>query len=109
MGDDGHTASLFPSHALLDEVFAAVAPIEDSPKPPSARVTLTLPLLNRARLALFIVAGASKAAAVKEAFGPEPEAPAGLVVAAQRTHWLLDVAAAAELLADEHKAAHMYS
>ena len=97
MGPDGHTASLFPEHPLLEEAGCWVAPITDSPKPPPSRITLTLPCLNAARTALFVVTGGAKAPVVRRAFSPEPDVPAGLVLAAFRTHWLLDQPAAAEL------------
>jgi hypothetical protein len=66
-------------------------------------VTLTLPVLNAARLALFVVTGASKAECVRRAFAPEPDVPAGLVLATHRTHWLLDAPAAVEMLAEQAK------
>ena len=108
MGPDGHTASLFPGHPLVEERRRWVAPIADSPKPPPERVTLTLPVLNAARLALFVVTGASKAECVRRAFAPEPDVPAGLVLATHRTHWLLDAPAAVEMLAEQAKQEHMY-
>ena len=107
MGPDGHTASLFPGHELLHEAARVVAPISDSPKPPPQRVTLTLPVLNAARLAVFIATGASKAEKLKLAFEPDTELPAGLVVARQ-THWLVDRPAAADLEEREQAADHLY-
>ena len=109
MGPDGHTTSLFPGHPLVEESGCWVATISDSPKPPPSRITLTLPCLNASRTCLFVVTGGSKAPCVRDAFSPEPETPAGLVLATQRTHWMLDAPAAAELVEDEAKQSAMYS
>lgn len=99
MGPDGHTASLFPGRPELDAPPGTLAVgVLDAPKPPPARVTLTAEALNRAADALFLVAGADKAQAVRAALsGPyDPRAnPTQLVrPPAGRVTWLLDAAAA---------------
>lgn len=55
LGEDGHVASLFPGHPALSSTESMVA-LNDSPKPPSARVTLSLPVLARPGLERIIVA-----------------------------------------------------
>jgi 6-phosphogluconolactonase len=68
-GPDGHTCSLFPGHRLLNEKEKMVAPIEDSPKPPPKRITLTFPLLNTmTRNVIFCGAGGSKSAILQKVF-----------------------------------------
>ncbi|HEX5046204.1 MAG TPA: 6-phosphogluconolactonase [Gammaproteobacteria bacterium] len=61
LGTDGHTASLFPGSPLLQEIGAAVA-VTHEPHAGRRRMTLTLPVLDRARLAVFLVTGADKQA-----------------------------------------------
>jgi 6-phosphogluconolactonase len=88
MGDDGHTASLFPgSISLREEERWVIAP-PDVVKG-LARLTLTLPALNAARRALFLVAGKDKADALRRIEAGE-ELPAGMVRGAE---WLVDEAA----------------
>jgi len=75
VGDDGHVASIFPglSADLSAEARSAkadsVVAVYDSPKPPSRRLTLTLPVLARAGMVVVAAFGASKAAVMREALG----------------------------------------
>jgi 6-phosphogluconolactonase len=62
LGEDGHTASLFPGHAVDNS--ADVVPVFDSPKPPAERVTMSQNRLNNTREALFLVTGSGKQEAV---------------------------------------------
>ena len=67
LGEDGHTASLFPDHEWGDvpDAPAAIA-VHDSPKPPPDRVSLSAQRLSAARQLIFLVTGASKRQAVKD-------------------------------------------
>jgi len=95
MGDDGHTASLFPETAALDEEQRwAVA--NWVPKFEAHRLTLTLPYINEAREALFLVTGASKAQALRQVL-IEGSHPSSRVLAREVTRFYVDRAAAAEL------------
>ncbi|HEX8502200.1 MAG TPA: 6-phosphogluconolactonase [Pyrinomonadaceae bacterium] len=100
MGDDGHTASLFPGTAALDERRAWVAAnrVESLG---AWRVTLTAPAINAARHVLFLVHGAGKAARLREVLkgGRDPaRLPSQLIRPHDGTlEWFLDRAAAAGL------------
>jgi 6-phosphogluconolactonase len=100
MGDDGHTASLFPGHASVRETTRWVA-AEYIDKLGMWRITLTPPLLNAARHLIVLVAGADKAARLREVLAG-PYQPEQLPVQAiQPTQgelvWMVDQAAAQQL------------
>jgi 6-phosphogluconolactonase len=96
MGPDGHTASLFPGASTLAERRRWVIPATAPPTSPvAARLTFTLPLINAARIALFVVAGADKAAALRSVRSGSPDLPAARVRATS-TLWLVDALAAGE-------------
>jgi 6-phosphogluconolactonase/glucosamine-6-phosphate isomerase/deaminase len=71
LGADGHTASLFPGSPLLEETRASVA-VTPEPHAGRRRMTLTLPVLDRARLVVFVVTGADKRAALARLLRRDP-------------------------------------
>ena len=91
-GPDGHTCSLFPGHALLRETSAWVAPIEDSPKPPPKRITLTLPVVTHAVRVAFVATGGGKKEIMKQIFDVNDGLPCTLVneAAGDRCSWFVD-------------------
>jgi 6-phosphogluconolactonase len=94
LGKDGHTASLFPgSEAVRERQRLVVAPWVASQQ--AFRITLTPPVLNHARCALFLVSGEEKAAAVRAVIegAREPERYPAQMVEGNRL-WMVDRAAA---------------
>lgn len=97
MGPDGHVASIFPEHPSFATPGRVIA-VRNSPKPPPDRISLTLEVINESREVWFLVSGSDKAAAAKQAIeGGQPPVPAAEVAGVERTVWLLDEEAAADL------------
>lgn len=101
MGPDGHTASLFPGDAALDERARLVVPVF-GPKPPPWRLTLTLPALERAAHLWVFALGASKADKLAEVMTQPVDCKARPIQVALRGRWFLDADAAARLPAALH-------
>jgi 6-phosphogluconolactonase len=78
LGEDGHTASLFPGHAWNTVPPADVLAVFDAPKPPAERVSLSADRLSRAREVLCLVEGEGKRTAVARWRAGE-ELPAGAI------------------------------
>jgi 6-phosphogluconolactonase len=100
LGDNSHTASLFPHTKVLYEMKALMSSvfIEELK---AYRITMTAPLINEAHEIVFLVYGASKAAAVHHILKGEKDIdnyPAQLIEAEEGTvHWFLDEAAAVQI------------
>lgn len=93
MGPDGHVASLFPGQSHPGEWVVAVP---DSPKPPPARLSFSMEMINRSEKIMFVVAGIDKAEAVEAVHkDPSCELPAAKVSAQGETLWIIDEAAGA--------------
>lgn len=98
LGPDGHIASLFPGLPGISVAdFGAIA-VRDSPKPPSERISLTLPTINASERVWIAAAGIDKADAVASiVLGHDDALPGSMVAAQQETLLFVDEQAASQL------------
>ena len=102
LGEDGHTASLFPDTTALDEarktVISNVVPQQNT-----VRITLTYPVLNAAAHVVFLVTGAAKAGPLAAVLSGAADAPPAARVQPEPglLRWFVDEPAAAELASDQ--------
>ncbi|XP_024363236.1 probable 6-phosphogluconolactonase 1 isoform X2 [Physcomitrium patens] len=101
IGPDGHVASLFPNSLQLAETKKWVVPITKSPKPPSRRISLSLPCINGAAHVAIVVVGSSKAEVLQRVF-ERPALPGALPAQLVRPRhgelaWFVDKQAAGRL------------
>lgn len=104
MGDDGHTASLFPHTEALkvQDRLITVGNKQDQP-----RITFTVPLINQARCVIFVVAGADKKPALAQIFAASADDfayPSRLIQPQGELWWLFDKSAAEDLQLDAAQA-----
>jgi 6-phosphogluconolactonase len=108
LGEEGHTASLFPGSPALGERTRWVVAV-NTPVDPPLRLTLTLPVLTQAATTYFLVAGSKKAEVLKQVLTgiPDPNTyPAAGVRSTEGTLiWWVDQAAAAQYLRTAHLSA----
>ena len=91
MGDDGHTASLFPHTPALKELERWVTVGNKDGQP---RITFTRLLINQGRHVMFVVAGANKQTALSQVFAPTADSdvyPSRLIAPVGELRWLLDI------------------
>jgi len=98
VGADGHVASLFPGHPALDVEDLCLA-VHDSPKPPAERISLALPVIDRARVVIVSATGAAKADVLARTWsGEADDLPIARVRGGGDLHWVLDRGAASGIL-----------
>jgi 6-phosphogluconolactonase len=99
VGEEGHTASVFPDSPAVHETERTVVAVRDCPKPPPTRVSLTLAAIRHSAEVWLLTTGAAKAQAVAKALSGanEVDIPVAGARGHQRTLWLLDTTAAADL------------
>lgn len=93
LGEDGHTASLFPGHAIPDA--ALVVPVHDAPKPPPDRVSLTPLALGSSQAILILVTGRGKHEALAR-WRAGADLPVSRIVTSGRLEVLMDAEAAGD-------------
>ena len=93
IGEEGHTASIFPKSSLLTDKKNWVKNVWVAEKNID-RISFTMPFINQAKNIAFLASGASKAAIIKKIFSKSGAAlPAAMVKAKENTFWFLDEAA----------------
>lgn len=98
IGGDGHTLSLFPEHSSLLPNSGLVTAIYDSPKPPAARISLTLRAMQGAKNIIVLAVGKDKKEAVSKALRGN-HSPIAIIASIVHTHegqitWMIDKTAA---------------
>ncbi|ORX68840.1 nagb/rpia/CoA transferase-like protein [Linderina pennispora] len=101
IGPDGHLCSLFPGFPQVNEKEKWVTHIDDSPKPPPHRITLTMPVLNNAKEAVFVVTGSGKSEMFKTIVEDRDMGKPSTHVApaSGKLYWFVDDAASQHLSA----------
>lgn len=97
IGPDGHVGSIFPDHPSFDTTSRNVVGVTDAPKPPSERISLTIPAMNRSDEIWVITTGSDKADAVARALEGDESLPASHLEAREAIYWFLDAAASSDL------------
>jgi 6-phosphogluconolactonase len=102
LGDDGHTASLFPGRIdALPPARWVVAARAPATSPVERRLTLTFAAFAAAREVVFQVSGAGKARVVADVLAGRGGFPAGLVSAKEHLRWILDAGSASQWRAEQ--------
>ncbi|MDL5158024.1 6-phosphogluconolactonase [Actinomycetospora termitidis] len=98
-GPEGHTLSVFPDSPAVHATAPGVVAVRDCPKPPPTRISLTLAAARSAREVWLVATGSSKAEVLGRAAhgASEVEVPLAGLAGTERTLWLLDEAASADL------------
>jgi 6-phosphogluconolactonase len=90
VGEDGHICSLFPGHRALGERTRSVVAVEDAPKPPPRRLTVTMPVVERARTLCVAAFGSEKAPVMRGALDdPMADTPVARALRAARDTWVM--------------------
>jgi len=93
MGEDGHTASIFPKNETINVKDKLVAPVEPTGKPKVARITMTLRVLNNSKVVVFLISGEKKKKILKEIIEDPEKAkefyPAACVRGKEKTVWFV--------------------
>lgn len=97
LGEDGHTASLFPGNPALEVTGVAAVGVHDAPKPPPERVSLTLEALNASAEIVLLTAGAGKAEPLARALVEPSRATPASLLARDRLVVIADEAALAQV------------